>query len=63
MRQFCRISHCLAWYETVEFSRLPCPHDKIYDDEIFADRFCYQLTMFEVRVLIGLSRFLYARIA
>ena len=28
----------------------------MYDDEVFADRFCYQLTMFEMHILIGLSR-------
>ena len=30
----------------------------MYDDNIFADRFCYQLTMFEMRIMIGLSRLL-----
>ena len=63
MRQFYLISHCLAWSDTIEFNRRPCPNDKIYDDEIFADRFRYQFRMFEVRLLIGLSRFLSARIA
>ena len=32
------------------------------DYAIFADRFRYQLTMFGIRVLIGLSRFLHAHI-
>ena len=56
-----RISCCFAGYDTVEFIRLPCPNDKRYDDAIFADRFLYQLTMFEFRLLIGLSWFLPAR--
>ena len=30
----------------------------MYDDNIFADRFRNQLTMFEMRVTIGLSRLL-----
>ena len=28
----------------------------MYDDEDFADRFRFQFTMFEMRILIGLSR-------
>ena len=35
----------------------------MYDDAVFADRFRYQLTMFGIRVLIGLSRFLHAHVA
>ena len=35
----------------------------MYDDAVFADRFCYQLTMIGIRVLIGLSRLLRAHIA
>ena len=45
-------------FHTVVFNRLPCPNDKTYDDMIFANRFRYQLTMFEVSVLLGLSRLL-----
>ena len=30
----------------------------MYDDAVFADRFRYQLTMFGIAVLIGLSRLL-----
>ena len=33
------------------------------DDAVFADRFRYQLTMFGIHVLIGLSRLLHAHIA
>ena len=35
----------------------------MYDDAVFADRFLYQLTMFEIQVLIRLSRILHAHIA
>ena len=35
----------------------------MYDDAVFADRFRYQLTMFGIPVLIGLSRLLRAHIA
>ena len=35
----------------------------MYDDAVFADRFRYQLTMFEIGVLIGQSRLLRAHIA
>ena len=55
MRQFCRFFYCLAWFDTVEFNCLPCPNNEMYDDTVFADRFHCQLTMFGIRVLIGLS--------
>ena len=45
-----------AWFDTLEFNRLPCSNNKIYDDAGFADRFRYQLAMFGIRVLIWLSR-------
>ena len=32
-----------------------CSHNKMYDNLVFDDRFRYQLTMFEVCILIGLS--------
>ena len=35
----------------------------MYDDAISADRFRYQLTMFEIRVLIWQSRLVHAHIA
>ena len=63
MRQFCRFLYCLAWFDTVEFNRLPCPKNEMYDDAVFANRFHYQLTMFGIRVLIWLSRLLHAHIA
>ena len=52
---FCRIS--------LEFNRMPCPNDKMYDDVVFADRFRYPLAKFGIRVLIELSRLLHAHIA
>ena len=60
---FCRISHCLASFGTVEFNGIPCPNDKIYDDEDSADRLRYQLTMFVIREWVKLSRLLHAHIA
>ena len=35
----------------------------MYDDYIFADRFCYQLTMYEIRLFVGLSGLFHAHIA
>ena len=63
MRQFWRFFYCLAWFDTVEFNRLLCPDNGIYDDAVFSDRFRYQLTIFEIRKLIWLSRLLHAHIA
>ena len=63
MRQFCRFFYCLAWFDTVEFNRLLCSDSEMYDNAVFADRFRYQLTMFEIRILIWLSRLLHAHIA
>ena len=63
MRQFCRFLYCLAWFDTVEFNRLPCPKNEMYDDAVFANRFHYQLTTFGIRVLIWLSWFFHAHIA
>ena len=34
----------LAWFDTLEFNRLPCSNNNIYDDTVFADRFRYQLS-------------------
>ena len=45
-----------ARFDTVEFSRLPYWNKKIYDDVVFDDRFRYLLTIFEMCILIGLSR-------
>ena len=61
--EICRIYHCLAWFDAVEFNCLPRPNDKMYDDEVFPVRFRYQLTMFQIRILIGLSRHLHGHIA
>ena len=47
----------------VEFNRLPCPNEKIYDEEVSSDRFHYQLTMFGIRLLVWLSRLQHAHIA
>ena len=63
MRQLCIFFYCLASFDTVEFNRLPCPNNKMYDDAVFAGRFRYQLTMFGIRILIGLSRHPHGHIA
>ena len=63
MRQFCRFLYCLAWFDTVEFNRLPCPKNEMYNDAVFAMRFHYQLTMFRIGVLIWLSQFFHAHIS
>ena len=52
-----------AWFDTLEFNRLQCSNNKIYDDVDFAVRFRYQLHMFRIRVLIWLSWLLHAHIA
>ena len=62
-RQFCRFLYYLAWFDTVEFNRLPCSKNEIYDDAVFANRFHCQLAMFGIRVLIWLSWFHHAHIA
>ena len=53
----------IAGYDTVEFNRQPCGNNKMYDDVAFADRFRYQLIVFAVGILIGLSRLLHTHIA
>ena len=63
MRQFCRFFYYLAWLYTAEFNRLSCPNNKMYDDAVFADRSRHQLTMFEIREVIGLSRLVHANIS
>ena len=63
MRKFCRFFYCLAWSETVEFNRLPCPNNDMCGAAVFANRFRYQLPIFGMRVLILLSRLLHAHIA
>ena len=55
--------YCLAWSETVEFNRLPCPNNEMYGDAVFAIRFRYQLAIFGMRVLIWISRLFHAYIA
>ena len=60
---FCRFFYCLAWSESVEFNRLPCPNNEMYGDAVFAIRLRYQLAIFGMRVLICLSRLLHAHIA
>ena len=52
-----------VWFDMLEFNRLPCSNNKIYDDENFAVRFRYQLAMFGIGVLIWLSWLLHADIA
>ena len=51
-----------ARFDTLEFNRLPCSNNKIYDDADFANRFRYQLAMLGIRVLIWLSWLLHAHI-
>ena len=63
MRQFCRFLYCLAWFNTVEFNRLPCPMNEMYDDAVFANRFHYHFAMFGIRVLIWLYWLYHAHIA
>ena len=48
----------VVWFDTGEFNRLPCSNNMVYDDVVFDHRFRYQLTMFEVCLLIELSRLL-----
>ena len=60
---FFRLSYCFAWFDTIEFNCLPCPNDIIYDDVDCADRFRYQLTMYDAYILIGLLRHLDTDIA
>ena len=52
-----------AWFDTLEFNRLPCSNNKMYDDAVCADRLRYQLTIFGIRLLIGLFRLLHGHIA
>ena len=68
--RYCQNHRCIlpnfllfAWLHMVEFNRLPCQNDKMYDDVVFPYRFRYPLTIFGNRVLIGLSRLLHAHIA
>ena len=63
MLHFCRFLYCLAWFDTVEFSRLPCPNNEMYGDAVFAIRFRCQLAIIGMRVLIWLSRLLHSHIA
>ena len=42
---------------------MPCSNNKMFDNAVFDDRSHCQLTMFGIRVLIGLSRLLHAQIA
>ena len=61
--EFCQISHYLARFDTVEFHRLLCQNDMICHHEVCAYRFLFQLTMFEMLIVIGLSRLLHVNIA
>ena len=60
MRQFCRFYYCWAWFDTVEFNRLSCSNEEMYDDVVFADRFRYPEAVFNSTVLMGLSRLLHS---
>ena len=52
-----------VWFHTVEFNPRPCSNEKMYDDVVFDDQFCYPLTMFGIHILIGLSGLLHVHIA
>ena len=52
----------ISWFDTLEFNRLLRSNNKMYDDAVFADRFRYELAMFWIRVLTGLSRHLHAHV-
>ena len=52
-----------VWFDTVEFNRLPCSNNKMYNDAVFADRFHCPLAMFRFRIVMWLSRLLHAHIA
>ena len=52
-----------AWFDALDFNRQPCSNNKMYDNAVFADRFLYQLNVFGILVLIGLSRLCHAHIA
>ena len=58
-----RISYCLRDLIRLNLFVRHALKDMMYDDIVFADRFRYQLTMFEVYVLIWLSGLLYTHIA
>ena len=58
-----QIFYCLAWFDTVELNWMPYPNNKMYDNAVFDEWFHCQLTMFEIRVLVGLSRLIHAHIA
>ena len=47
----------------VKFSGLPYLNDKMYDDLVFGDPFRFQLTMFEMHLLIWLSGLVHVHIA
>ena len=51
----------MIWYVWIQSSAMF--NNKTYDDLVLDDRFRYKLTMFEVCILIGLSRFLNTHIA
>ena len=61
--RFFRISYCQ--HDLIRLNSIVChvENNKMYDDAVSADRFRYQLTMFGIGVLIGLSRLLHAHIA
>ena len=39
MRKYCWFLYCLAWFDNVDFNRLPCPNNEMYGDAVFAIRF------------------------
>ena len=59
----CRISHCLHDLIRLKSIVLRSANDKMYDVEVFADRFRYQLTLLKMEIMIGVSRLLCDNIA
>ena len=51
--RICLISHCLRDLTRLNSIVLPSANDKMYDDKVFADRFCFQLIMFKIWELVG----------
>ena len=56
-------SYLYIYIYTYIYIYLPFSNNKMYNDVVFDDRLRFQLTMFEVCILIGLSRLLDTHIA
>ena len=60
--EFVQISLSFSLLEYVDFKHLPRQKDKSYDEEDFAIRFRFKFTVFDMRLLVGLSWHLRAHI-